>query len=260
MDRGYHWLFREEAGGTARAPFEGRVGSPFVPRLERLHLYFGELISRIYGLRPGDLNGWIHAHNLYTVYVWLVLMWATAIRPHRDPLITCKSLLGPRDWLIIGDKNNGTFEERRPVPVCMPAWELLITLEQGTESFCGWLASEGHPVAVDDELLFVIIRNAKGKALTPDLARAVLENERLGYVWKFNAARHYWISTWLALERPLVRIEAFLGHIHQGTEPWGPFSLASLSKWGEEFRARSKEILASFGIQMLPHPFREDRV
>lgn len=260
MDPVFSWLLRDEMDGITAAHLEGRVGSPFVPRTERLRQYFGDLIARLEELRPGDLNAWIRAHNLYTVYVYLVLMWATAIRPHCDPLITRESLRGPRGWIIIADKDNGTFRERRPVPVCTVAWKLLVDLEQSTDTFCRWLASVGHPISFDEQLLFVIIRETEGKALTPELARTVLHGEALEYPWKFNSARHYWVSTWLAMERPLARIEAFLGHVHEGTEPWGPFSLASLFRWGEDFRERGEEILELIGARMLVHPFNEEHL
>lgn len=259
MDPMAHPLFNVDAAASASL-LEGRVGSPFVPRIDRVRQYFDDLIVRIDGWRPNDLRAWIGAHHLYTIYVYLVLLWATAIRPHADPLITRNALQGPRGWLIIADKNNRIFQEQRPVPVCELAWELLCTLEQGAEAFFRWLGSQGHPVAVDDQLLFVIMRGANGQALTPDLARTVLDAEGLSYRWKFNAARHYWVSSWLELERPLARIEGFLGHIHEGMEPWGPFSLASLPQWGEEFRARSEEILLLIGVRMLAHPFHKDYV
>jgi len=252
-----HWFADED--GASGVVLEGRVGSPFVPRLERVHRYVTDLISRLEGLKPADLRAWIGAHNLYTVYVYLTLLWATAVRPCRDPLITRESLRGPPGWIIVADKDNRDYWERRPVPACGLVWDLLGELERGTESFCRWLGSQGHPVAVDDQALFVIIRGGEGKALTPEHARGVLEAEGLTYRWKFNAARHAWVSMWLAMERPLTRIEAFLGHVHTGQEPWGPFSLASLRSWGDEFRAGSEEVLNMIGARMLAHPFAEDR-
>lgn len=253
-----HPLFNDDAAATT-SYLQGRVGSPFVPRIDRVRQYFDDLIARIDGWRPDDLHARVRAHNLYTIYVYLVLLWATAMRPCGDPLITRDALRGPRGWFIIADKNNRIFWERRPVPVCALVWELLLALEQGTEAFCRWLGSQGYPVAVDDQILFVIVRGATGKALTPHRARTVLEAEGLRYCWKFNAARHFWVSSWLELERPLSRIESFLGHVHEGMEPWGPFSLASLPQRGEEFRARSEEILELIGVRMLVHPCQEER-
>lgn len=252
-----HPLFNDDAAATASS-LEGRVGSPFVPRIDRMRQYFDDLIARIDGRRPDDLHAWVRAHNLHTIYVYLVLLWATAMRPCGDPLITRDALRGPRGWFIIADKDNRTFWERRPVPVCEVAWELLLALEQDTEKFCRWLGSQGYPVAVDDQLLFVIIRGASGQALTSDLARTVLEAEGLRYCWKFNAARHYWVSSWLEMQRPLTQIEGFLGHVHEGMEPWGPFSLAFLPRWGEQFRDRGEEILELIGTRLLVHPFQEE--
>ncbi len=104
------WLTHAEPAG--RAP-TGRVGSWLVPRLDRVRPFFEALGARLDAwARAPDEVGVDGGHNLYTVYVYLALLWATAMRPRRDPLVDRAALRG-RGWLIVEDKHNRRYRESR---------------------------------------------------------------------------------------------------------------------------------------------------
>jgi hypothetical protein len=250
------WLTRDEPSG--RVP-TGRVGSWLVPRLDRVRHFFEALGARLDAwARAPDAVGVERGHNVYTVYVYLSLLWATAMRPRRDPLVDRAALRG-RGWLIVEDKHNRRYRESRPVPVADAVWPMLGALDHAGQALRRRLGPEGRLATLGAGVLFFVIRGGEPRDLTPALLREVLRDEGLPYEWKLNAQRHFWISRWIERAQPLAPIEPFLGHVHDGLEPWGPYSLAELRQQGEAFRHLASTILDEIGIRMRPHPLEAPR-
>jgi hypothetical protein len=250
------WLTHAEPAG--RAP-TGRVGSWLVPRLDRVRPFFEALGARLdaWPRAPGEV-GVDGGHNLYTVYVYLALLWATAMRPRRDPLVDRAALRG-RGWLIVEDKHNRRYRESRPVPVADTVWPMLGALDRAGQALRRRLGPEGRLATLDAGALFFVIRRGAPRDLTPALLREVLRDEGLAYEWKLNAPRHYWISRWIERAQPVAPMEPFLGHVHDDLEPWGRYSLAELRRRGEVFRHLASTMLEEIGIRMRPHPLEAPR-
>lgn len=245
------WLSSDE---PSRREMAGRVGSWLVPRLDRVRLFFDAIAARLatWARAPEEV-GVERCHNLYTVYVYLSLLWATAMRPRRDPLVDRAALRG-QGWLIVADKHNRTYRESRPGPVADAVWPMLGSLDRGGQVLRRHLGTEGRLVDLNEDVLFFVIRGGALRELTSTLVREVLREEGLPYEWKLNGQRHLWISRRIQRRQPLARIEPFLGHVHEDLEPWGRYSFADLGRRAEEFRGMAAEILEAIGIRMLPHP------
>lgn len=246
------WI--REAGVVVTPPPD-RVGSCVVPRLQSLREFFHELKVRLEAPVAADPEAIRRSHNLFSAYVALSVAWATGIRPRLQPVLDRRALQDRSEWAVIRDKDNGRFQERRPVPLCATVRTLLYALDSGLEHVCSVMGREGCPVSLPDGALFVVIgRKGTTRPLGSDEVRAILEREGLHYPWKLNAARHYWMSTAIARGRPLAVIEPFLGHLHEHQEPWGHYSLAELTPLGNVFQDDGEAILAEIGIGALAHP------
>jgi hypothetical protein len=250
------WLTRHETAGPAPT---GHIGSWLVPRLDRVRHFFEALGARLDGwAQAPDAIDVDRAHNLYTVYVYLGLLWATAMRPRRDPLVDRAALHG-RGWLIVEDKHNRRYRESRPVPVADAVCPMLGALDHGGQALRRRLGPEGRLATLGEGVLFFVLRGGEPRELTPALLREVLRDEGLPYAWKLNAPRHGWISRCIEGAQPLAPLEPFLGHVHTDQEPWGPYSLAALRQRGEAFRQLASTILDEIGIRMRPHPLEAPR-
>ena len=239
--RGLHLPHLEDpALFTANAVDPRSFGSRIVPLVTPLRTAIAALEARqqlVCVERP--LAEVARAWNVSVVAAWIRLLWATALRPRRDPMVTRDRFDPEGNWLLIEDKDSPYSHEVRPVPLPPGEGQRLTKLQAMGDQLRLRLRSTTRIdlSGLPESVLFFVIVDHRAMLLTPARAREVFNKEGLvhHFPWPFNAARHFWLTYALEEGIPLERLEPFLGHSHEPM-PWGPFSLSALEPMAETVR------------------------
>ena len=249
--RGLHLPHLEDPALFTADEVEARsFGSRIVPLIKPLRTAIAALEARQLPVRvERPIADVARAWNVAAVAGWIRLLWATALRPRRDPMVTRDRFDPAGNWLLVEDKNSPYSHEVRPVPLPPGEGKRLAELQALGDRVRFRLRSTTRIdlAAVPEPALFFVIVEDRGTLLTPALAREVLSQEGLAYPFPFNAGRHFWLTR--ALERgiPLERIEPFIGHTHEPM-PWGPFSLGAVEPMADIVRRFGTAILREVGF------------
>jgi hypothetical protein len=225
----------------------GRAGSRLYLRTEAVRHGVGALRERVRTLPPPASRSDEARHwNLCTVARWLLLTWATGIRPCRDALVL------PRPdgkWLCVADKDSPHAAERRLVPLAPLAERSLAAQRQAAARIRRVLDLR---LEVRPEQPYFVIDGSRALGLTPERIRTVLDAHGLAqhWAWPLNAPRHYLTSRAYELRIPLDAIEPFVGHA-AGMPPWGRYALAPVEGQAGVFRELAQRVLQEVGFDAL---------
>jgi hypothetical protein len=227
-------------------------GSRIVPLVNPLQTAITALDAQQRPVRvERPLSDVARAWNAAALAAWIRLLWATALRPCRDPMVTRDRFDPEGNWLLVEDKNSPYSHEVRPVPLPPGEGKRLAELRALGDRVRFRLRSTTQIDlgAVPEHALFFVIVDHRATLLTPALAREVLIQEGLAnyFAWPFNAARHFWLTRALEQKIPLEAIEPFIGHSHEPM-PWGPFSLGAIEPSAEIVRRFGTAILRETGF------------
>ena len=236
-----------------RSKFEG-VGSAFVPTRASVRRAVRALQAALNERRKSILEeGVVPFHNLYTTYVVLMLTYASAYRSVSDPF-WLDADVDPTSGLVgISDKGKSDFYSSRGVVLPKICFVQLEHYRRHRERI-------SEMAALLDNRLHQSMSAAIGRRVTrrrdsvARLRRDVLpeffylpldpRRNRRGWIHvtptelhkrlrkslppPLNGNRHYQPSELRLHGCPEDIIFAFMGHWHQGQEPWGRFGCLSM--------------------------------
>ena len=87
-------------------------GSPFIPLKGYINNLLGTLQTNI-----NNEQDLINRHNLYTIYTYLGLQFATALRPRKNPDVPINRFNSRAGTILINDKVSEIYREERLVPL-----------------------------------------------------------------------------------------------------------------------------------------------
>lgn len=214
-----------------------RFGSMLVPRPEATTGFVRALEGRLGSWRPdARLDELARVFNCRVLYEYVRLLWTTAVRPVRDPLI--RGARCQDGWLLVADKSNVFTSEARVVPLLADTVRRLRHLGEQAAHVRWRLRLAGQPIAPETtDACFFAVRDRRAVPWTPGEARRVLVDEGFTAIsrWPLNVARHTWFTRALEDGVPLAVLEPFLGHVHEPGRA-GPYSLISMAREAEVFR------------------------
>jgi integrase len=225
-----------------------RIGSPFVPRANKLRDYLAGLKKLI-----RNKTDFILDHNRETAYAALMLMVLNGLRPLEISFINerhlylsksrSNNLIGIRqDYssLTVIAKLNQKHTEWRNIPLSIAATKILTDYKKVSDENRQQLLFKGfaYPLIIQERLgesLFFYLRRTRimSKLTTrglSDLLRMQTFLEYEEFPWKLNAPRHFYRTVASDLRVPEKVINALMGHQTAGSELIGQFSAADYSE------------------------------
>lgn len=232
-----------------------RFGSPFVPRTESVREY----LSRMHASLADKTVDWRVRRNRLVVYVGLICMYATGVRPseieHLSPYRV--GWMSRRMYLAVEAKRNKHYSEWRKVgiPVPVPDWfELLETVGgEATNTIIRRYANrlEEHFTPDRQSSVFWLLT---GRFLPRRLSVGNLgewlkddeENAAGPFPWRLNSSRHLFRTEAVRMGEARSEIDALLGHMTRGRESLGLFSALPSERViqaGERISSRLVDVL-----------------
>lgn len=255
-----------------RSRFVG-AGSAFVPTSAAVRRAVAALQRALHVSRKNLLEqGVIHFHNLYTTYVVLMLTYASAYRSVSDPF-WLDADVDPESGLAgISDKGKADFYSSRGVVLpetCRTQIEYYRRHRERISEIAALLDDRLHQSmsAVARRRLTQrrdSIARLRGEAL-PEFFYLPLDPRRNRRGWihvtptelhsrlqrvlppPLNGNRHYQPSELRPRGCPEDIFFAFLGHWHQGQEPWSKFACLSMRTYKAVLLRHIEEILREDG-------------
>lgn len=237
-----------------------RSGSVAVPEVAALRELFAWLRSGL--ASPLEtLADRVRATNRYTDYGFLVFIYGLAIRPRRD-LAAGLDRRMVEGWLLVTDKANRQYQDRRMVPICPSIATVLeqscLGLERLRTEFIDAFGTAALPLSPPSPLAFAVPGNPpRFELATPAgvVARLRADGGQERYPFPLTAQRHLWYFFAAASDAPLAVIEPFMGHHGPGLDWFAPTSLAHIPSKVSAFTALAEDLLAAIGATPIPrHP------
>lgn len=224
-------------------------GSLVVPDPTAIHARIVAIKDRIRPVsRPISRDELRRRLNVYVLHEWLRYLWHTATRPVADGLLTRSEFRTKPGWALVADKGAADV---RLVPLTDECVRLLLRLHDVVRrvlSLCaGWRGFDASDCR-EDQIFVWIDQDLRVRPFGWAAAERVLADEGLAWDYPFNSARHYHVTR--AWDREyLDTMEAFIGHLHEGREPWNRYALGPLELQGEAFRRHAQLIVREVGCE-----------
>lgn len=223
--------FSDQTNNSASKSEDLRLGSPFVPRIEKYDAYLNELktLSR-------QSTNFILDHNRRTAVAVLSLMTLTGLRPLEISAIEKKHFTqtGNIPSLTVIAKLNQKHAEWRQLPLSLTAAEILREyIEFSAKSISNpELTSRLFQPAIRERIgqnvFYYFRKNYVPVALsTKSLYQLLNQGSYLEYekfLWKLNSPRHLYRTTANEMRVPEKIINRLMGHQTTGLEAIGQFS------------------------------------
>jgi hypothetical protein len=237
-----------------------RSGSVAVPEVAALRDLFAWLRSGL--ASPVEtLADRVRAANRYTIYGFLTFIYGLGLRPRRDLAADLDRRMID-GWLLVSDKANRQYQDRRMVPICSSVVAMLeqsrLGLERLRTEFVDAFGTVSLLLSPPSPLAFAVASSPPHFELAMPagvIARLHAEGGQARYPFPLTAQRHLWYSFSAASDVPLAVIEPFLGHHGPGLDWLAPTSLAHIPSKVSAFTALAENLLAAIGAIPIPrHP------
>jgi hypothetical protein len=195
-------------------------------------------------------------HNLFTVYSALVTLFGTAFRAITDPSLPEAHIDRDMSFALLNDKGmNDNYNTRKIylAPIVLKQIthyqrhiSKLYDLSAGSHTeFIPWYRTHKSTGKVSSLFLF----EAGSYKMTPLGPSTLMDFLSTKYNWHLpaNSGRHVVRSLLLERNCPPGIIDAFLGHVTRGTEPWSVQSGLSPTYFREELAKHLIPILFEMG-------------
>ncbi|SFU48008.1 hypothetical protein [Halomonas korlensis] len=182
----------------------------------------------------------IKAHNAFTVYTVMLMMFSTGYRSVKDPLSDFRHINKRRKTIVIADKVDDSLTNSRVIP----ATDLLLNQLHHYGTHCDFLKSRMGLFFNQDTSrpFFFLNKNMVPKNVTPEQLQRHLSLEATP---PLNMNRHYLRTRLRELDVPGEYVDVFMGHWGIDQAPSGRHSTFCLKKYLTVVRETLDTILTS---------------
>ncbi|SHJ75965.1 hypothetical protein SAMN02745165_03098 [Malonomonas rubra DSM 5091] len=251
------------AGRTQPINPDRYLGSPFCPRPDDVKSLVAAMLSRLDKLKS-DLHSHqklLNYHNHYTLYTALQTSYSSGYRAVNDRFFNPDEMDQETGMAVISDKDGPDFYSARQVwihPLCREQLQhyqqhlraLFDHVGLSSDELFALFRDKSWPDIVCDFLIFPETSTNKMVNLTPSGLQALLD-EKYGYKMPPNSNRHFIKNQLIESRCPPEIVEGFLGHWHNGQEPWNSLSSLHPADFQLELQTHLSKILTTCGWQSI---------
>lgn len=202
-------------------------GSPYIPDEPYVAGLMGTIRYRIVAEKDQ-----VRRHNLYIVYLYLALQFATTLRPHNSPELHWHHYNRRAGYIIIADKESGKCREERILFLPQVIQNLLNRLQDGWRAFSETgrrklCLSSQHNLA--ENIFFAINEEGELYPFMLQMIREVFHNIGLEFKLPTNMPRHYTRTRLHDDNIDNAIADILMGHVRAGREVFNILSTTRLS-------------------------------
>ena len=246
-------VHRKTADETVVTPGADRMyaGSMYVPSRTTVKRLIEDLRKRMEEARgnlSNNIVALIQLHNDLTVYTVMMLGFATGYRAVHDPLLQEAEIDRASGFAVISDKDDDQYHHARIVwlpDLCIKQMDLyrehldqlqgiLFLMNQDLFFKVRGRATTGRGANRENPSLFLLDAEIDDLPVQPRYLERLVR--KIDYQLPMNANRHYLRTNLFSRKCPIEVINAFMGHVDRGNEPWGMYSGLSPLVYLQELR------------------------
>ncbi|MFA5073199.1 MAG: hypothetical protein WC539_04810 [Nitrospirota bacterium] len=190
-------------------------GSPFIPKNE----YIVKIIKTLRKAVENE-EDIVDRHNLYTIYIYLGLQFATALRPRNKPQLPWTRFNSMAGTLLIKDKLSERFREERLLPLPRVILALVNNLKSGLNALEDFVLRNINMKEQHDRTkMMIFFIDEKGRFIPFTIKDMIERLKKIGidYTLPPNMPRHY-CRSYLHDRVSADLSDIWMGHQHLGRE------------------------------------------
>lgn len=205
---------RENQEETQDSHFPG-YGSPFIPKDD----YLSSMI-KILREAVGNEKDLVLRHNLYTIYTYLGLQFAAALRPRNKPQLPWSRFNSMAGTILIKDKQSVKYREERLLPLPRVMLSLVANLRSGLSTLEDHITRHiNMRDQRDNTNIMIFFIDERGRVIPFTIQEMLTKLNKIGIDYSLppNMPRHYCRSyLYTRVSNDLADI--WMGHQHLGRE------------------------------------------
>jgi hypothetical protein len=221
------------------------------PTVEAVRLAVEQLRNQLLHSQPFDsLKSYVQYHNLYTLYTIWACGYATAMRPVIEPLLVPDEI-DENGYVRVNDKDSGYGYNARIAVLPDFVQNQIIAYNRHRQSVFLEVSRNGllrQRMDLESKNCFLLLENKRATQVSPK----TIETYHRDYL-KFPLNIHRRFVSIELLDRGCLpeAVDWWMGHWHNGEEPWYLYSGLSLSDFREEMQIHLFKLLRDIGFQFI---------